>query len=350
MAIGRWKAGAGGAPIWEEGVSGPNQVEPPPGAPQTQGVAGILPGAPSPSSQRPQTAPQSQRPPQQGGSGVPQAGSQPFQREQFRDAWMATGSDKAAQDQLLAQHGLTPDAAGRVTLPTGEVMDLRYGARAGGTQATWTGAGGAKAGQSPGGWEAGGSPAVGAPGASGGVPGAGGAPPPAGVSKELYDTLLARAKQGTTIDRMDPNIRQQVDPFTAQQERARRDYLADVAEREGPRTNLRGEERLAAERAGQASGLFESQLIGRELDARRQEIESALQQLGNRLTVDQQQALQRELAQLDDATRRLGIRSQADIAQGQLGLGREQLGLARDQFGLDIGRTEQDLFLRSQGL
>lgn len=89
------------------------------------------PQAPDPEPTSPDTPPPS----------APQ-GPRPFDRTDFRDRWMATGEDRAAQEALLAEYGLTADGAGRVTLPTGEILDLRYGARAGGTRATWTNAGG----------------------------------------------------------------------------------------------------------------------------------------------------------------------------------------------------------------
>lgn len=154
---------------------------------------------------------------------------------------------------------------------------------------------------------------------------------------------MDRAKQGTQISPDDPNIKQQVEPYAAQIEREKRNYLADMAESEGPLANMRGESRVANEHAGQATGLFQSQLIGRELDAKRQEIQAALSQMGGMLTEQQQMALQKELSYLNDATQRYGIDSNANIAQGQLGLG-------RDQLGYNVGKSDMDFWLRSQGL
>jgi hypothetical protein len=187
---------------------------------------------------------------------------------------------------------------------------------------TWTPAGGN--GPNPNGQPIGGSGYTGFPPTSG-LPT--NPPPPPGVSAELYNMLLARAKQGTAIDRNDPNIRQQVDPYAAAQERARRNYLADAAESLGPGANLRGEQRVAMERAGQATGLFESQLMGRELQNRRDEITHALDSLGNRLSEDQRLALQKELGYLNDATQRYGIDSNERQNNAQVGLGRDRLGL-----------------------
>ena len=152
---------------------------------------------------------------------------------------------------------------------------------------------------------AGGGGASGA-GAQGGGPSANTDP----RAEAFYQELLKRSQQGLAIDRTDPIIRAQADAFAANQERSRRNYLSDVAERQGPLANIQGERRMAAERAGQATGGFEAELIGKELVARRQEISEALQLMGGVLSRDQQAALQRELAQLDAAIRREGLEVQ----------------------------------------
>lgn len=151
--------------------------------------------------------------------------------------------------------------------------------------------------------------------------------PYGGVKDALYQMLLNRANQGTMIDQNDPNIRQQVDPYKAQVERQRSKYLADTAESSGPLANMQGEKRLTAAQAGQATGQFQSQLIGREIQSRRDEIQQALTQLGGQLTSDQQLALQKELGYLDDATRRYGLTNDYTLGQGQLALGQGRLGL-----------------------
>lgn len=77
-----------------------------------------------------------------GGNIVPQLSANEWHnggaREQFRDAFQATGTDVNAQNALLQQYGLQADPAGRVRLPDGEVMDLRIGAKSGLNQAAWT--------------------------------------------------------------------------------------------------------------------------------------------------------------------------------------------------------------------
>jgi hypothetical protein len=141
----------------------------------------------------------------------------------------------------------------------------------------------------------------------------------------LYNLLLGRATQGLDIDRNDPIIRGQSDAYAANQERARRNYLADVAEQAGPLANLRGEQRVTAEQLGQNVGSFEAQLMARELESRRAEIADALTSMRGLLTSDQQAELQRQLSLLDDATRRLQIDQQGQQFGQQLAYNYEAL-------------------------
>ena len=68
----------------------------------------------------------------------------------------------------------------------------------------------------------------------------------------------------------DPVVRAQVDAYSAQQERARRNYLSDLAEKAGGNpVNLSGEQRLTAEKMGHAVGQFEADVIAKEIEARR---------------------------------------------------------------------------------
>lgn len=117
----------------------------------------------------------------------------------------------------------------------------------------------------------------------------------------LVKQLQARATQSTVVDGTDPNVRRQADAFSAQQERARREYLADQAEGNSPYSTgaQAGLERMTAEKAGQASGQFESELINRELTTRRSEIQNALESMGNILTDEEKNGLQRELSNLN---------------------------------------------------
>jgi len=145
-------------------------------------------------------------------------------------------------------------------------------------------------------------------------------PANAGRKTALYDLLMGRAQQGLNVDRNNPAIRGQADAYAANEERAKRNYLGDTAEREGPYVNMQGESRMANERMGQRTGAFEAELVGRELTAKRQEISEALSGLGNLLTEDQRMELQAQLAQMDNAIRQQGLTSQNDQFAANLGL------------------------------
>lgn len=272
-------------------------------------------------------------------------------REQYRDAWMGSGvSDIGGLKNWLGQNGgtLVSETAGTVRTPHGELLDMLINASGTGpAKAGWTATydpDAAKYGVT----SAGAAQGVGVGGATAGSVGSASASGSssvnkAGVSDELYNLLMGRAKQGLGVGRDDPNVRAQVDPLAAQMERTQRNYIADLAEKAGPLANIRGEERLASERAGQAAGTLESEVIGREIAARRDEIRNALDSLRDQLSEDQRLALTRELALLDDATRRYGIDTEADLGRGSLALG-------RDNLGYNIGRTDMDFWLRTQGL
>jgi hypothetical protein len=140
---------------------------------------------------------------------------------------------------------------------------------------------------------------------------------------------MARVNQGVNVNRNDPNVRSQVDPVIAQQERASRNYLDDVAERSGPLANMQGERRLVAERQGQAAGAWESEVIGREIAAQRDEVAQRLALAGSMLSDDKRIALQQELSQLDAMLRREGY-----------GLQREGMAQGNDQFMRELALRE----------
>lgn len=153
----------------------------------------------------------------------------------------------------------------------------------------------------------------------------------------LYNMLLEQAKQGLAVDRNNPVIRAQADAYSAQQERAGRNYISDAAERGGPYANIEGVRRMVAEHAGQAAGAFEANLMGQEVAAKRQEIAQALAGMGGYLTAAQQNELQRQLGLLDQS-----------IKTQQVGLGRDTLAqewqralLANEQFNNQLGQTAQ---------
>jgi hypothetical protein len=166
-----------------------------------------------------------------------------------------------------------------------------------------------------------------------------------GRADDFYNQLKARSQQSLNVSRTDPTIRPQADAYAANQERARSNYLNDQAEKQGPLANLLGESRLTAQRAGQATGAYEGELMGRELSARRDEIAQALQLMAGRLTTEQQLALQEQLGLIDEQLRSRGLDIQAtqqgnqyDLGLRNVGLGQYQAQNQNDQFYANLVR------------
>ena len=122
-----------------------------------------------------------------------------------------------------------------------------------------------------------------------------------GQAGTLFDYMMGKAGQSLDINRKDPIIANQVNAFDAAQQRSSNDYLRQLAERGGPQNNMGMETRMAAENRGQNLGNFQSQLMQQELTARRNEIMQSLQLGAQFMTEQQQLALRRELAQMDNA-------------------------------------------------
>lgn len=153
----------------------------------------------------------------------------------------------------------------------------------------------------------------------------------AALRAQLIAQLTQRAQQGLAVSPTDPNIQQQVDPYRAEQDRASRTYLSQLAESAGQHygaSNLEGQARLANEKAGQNVGNFQATLIGKELDAKRTEIQQALTSMQGMLTQDQVMQLQMQLKQIEDATQRLGISTAATSAANNTALGFSNLDWA----------------------
>lgn len=218
-------------------------------------------------------------------------------REQWRDAWMGQGSMATpAADAWLQSHGATKlSDNGTYMTPYGEVLDLQIGAKSGTTRAGWTDTGG-------------GGGNAGSGGAGSGFNN-GGASSAGSQWDDLYNQLLSRSKQTLTVGRNDPTVRAQADAYSANTDRAARQSLMASAERGSPYGTgaQQGQERMLAENAGQANGAFEAQLMAREVTARRDEIQNALTQMGGMLSLQQQLAMQKELAELNAEIQRQGL-------------------------------------------
>jgi hypothetical protein len=134
--------------------------------------------------------------------------------------------------------------------------------------------------------------------------------------------------QPETVDPNAPQIRQQADAYAANIERQRRNAVDAEAERSGPYATgaLQGFDLMSRERAGQATGQFEAELIGRELQTKRDQITHALDSMANTLTNDQRAALERERMRMEAELQKLGISTTAATAASELGL-RRDLGM-----------------------
>lgn len=209
-------------------------------------------------------------------------------REQWRDAWMSSGQKSAADtDAWLLANGATKVADnGTFRTPQGEILDLGIGYKSGGMVTPgWT--------RTDGGGNDGGSGS-----GSGSVRGAAGA-----SRNSLMDYLMGRVNQSLAINRNDPMIRQQTDAFDAQGQKARRDFLGDFAEQNGAFNSgaMTGQARMTAETLGKSVGSFEATLMQKELEARRAEIQNALNGAIGMISEQERNDLTREMGKLENA-------------------------------------------------
>lgn len=160
---------------------------------------------------------------------------------------------------------------------------------------------------------------------------------PTDVNSELWTMLMGRAKQGLEVGRDNANVRGQADAYSAQEERARRMGLTDAAESSSPYNTgySSGLQRLSAAQMGQRVGAMEAQLIGKEIQARRDEIQNALTEMGDLLTDQQKMSLEMKLNELDNATQRYGI-------DQSTALGRERLNSDDAQWRAQLAQRGQE--------
>lgn len=171
------------------------------------------------------------------------------------------------------------------------------------------------------------------------------------MRKQLFDQLMVRSQQGLNVDRNDPAVRGQADAYAANEQRSARNYLSDIAEQRGPYAtgNIRNEQRMTNERVGQRTGAFESELMGREISAKRQEIAQALSSMQGLLSTEDQLTLQKEMAQMDDAMRKLQLSQQGSQFGQDLGYRYANLAQQGSQFN-QSQQAQQDQFLAQLGL
>lgn len=145
-----------------------------------------------------------------------------------------------------------------------------------------------------------------------------------GRADSLYGMLSDRVNQGVSVDRNNPVIRAQSDAYAASQERARRNYVSNEAEKGGPFANIAGTSRMAAERAGQNTAGFEAELRGRDWEAQRAELLQYLAMMQGMLGRDQEAALRMQLAEIDAQLSREGMSLQRDLGYRGQDFGMEQ--------------------------
>lgn len=162
---------------------------------------------------------------------------------------------------------------------------------------------------------------------------------------QLYGELQTRAHQSLDINADNPIIKGQVDSYRAEQERAGRNYISDMAEAAGPLGNINGERRIAHERTGQNTAAFQSEKLGAELTSRRAEIADALNSMRGMLTTDQQTNLQRELDSLDNQISSVGqgLASAGAVGATSLGYGNLASSNQLGNRGLDLQALAQEL-------
>lgn len=179
-----------------------------------------------------------------------------------------------------------------------------------------------------------------------------------GTQDTVRNSYLTRATQNLTVDQNAPEFRQVADTFAAGAERSRRDSVADLAEATAGSGQVglqNAETRLINERAAQARGGFEADLVRQELQTKRAEVADALQRLGGMVSDDQMRMLQERLAELDARLKTDSLNATTDLGRADINL-RDRLGtmggnidilsllVNNDQFskrlGFDIGDRE----------
>lgn len=193
--------------------------------------------------------------------------------------------------------GMVKNAAGQLFFKT----DKEYAGDTGGTAPAAGGAAGPSGSQPTDTW---------------GTPGVAGGPPGGAYKPSLKEQLWSRANQSLNVNPADnPAMQQQMNAFNAQQDRATTQAMDQSAEAAAARGlgnsgALVNENRLANERAGFNSAQFQGQLMQQELTSRRQEVQNALEQMGNILSDEEKNALTKEMHDIDAAIERDKVTNQ----------------------------------------
>lgn len=124
---------------------------------------------------------------------------------------------------------------------------------------------------------------------------------------QVWATLSKLVDQSQNVGPDNPVVRAQTDAFRAEKEREKRNFISDTAERYGPLANIRGEERMASDRTGNAVASFQADAMVKELTAIRSQIMAALNGQQGFVSTDRQQYLNEQLAMIDQQLRSLGL-------------------------------------------
>lgn len=178
----------------------------------------------------------------------------------------------------------------------------------------------------------------------------------AGVRQMQRDTLLRLMGQDTNAASVnDPDIKPQADAFRLARDRAakqEREMMAERAANTGLNYGGQGSGAFEsglqgiAEQAGQDKAGFEADLVGRRLDARRQQLMQALQLADALGARSEANTLQSELAQIDAGLRQNALGVQSSLGRGQLGLGLLNSMMGNQQFYDQMGYNYADLTSR----
>lgn len=264
----------------------------------------------------------------------------PYDHSTFRDAWLGTGRDVGAQDNILKQYGIgAPSANGTVTLPDGSIMDLRRGAKAGDNTAQWMGVGETHNGQTT---MYGQNPGVAGPGAS-----ANGSAS-SGFMDNIRAELLKRMQSASSP--VDENATEIAQPFGAAKLEASRGLdeerkaMAERAYAQGGGNVDQGALsqgiQQSMERNAVGLGGIKAQLIGKVYDAKMNDARQALQLAVQSGDAEAARQAQMQIAQLDAAIRRQGLDQSQSQWNDRYGLDKNDAQYQRDR---DAARAKAGL-------
>lgn len=199
----------------------------------------------------------------------------------------------------------------------------------------------------PPGGTAGGGDHHGGPGDAGG---GGGTGDPTNLNDAVRQRLIALLNSDPSAANInDPALKGQADAFALGQQRSQERERAILADRRGGQGlgqsgAMDTDVNKLEQQRGEAESMYNAQLVGQELQSRRAMLMGALEQGTGLLSAEEQRAAQIEIANIDAATRRLGIETQGQLGVGQLNLGLLDLlqrgQIAGNQLGFDMSRFQ----------